>query len=141
LVFSQWNYLGRIRRCGCVQAGVSLGVGFEVLKAHAIPNFSFCFNKMPACLLAIILPTRQHELVEAISKTTIKCLKKVAFAIVLHHRNRKGTKDICIFSRILGKPFDKAISHLIMPQYRGTQGSGSRSGWVGEWGGYRGLLG
>jgi hypothetical protein len=31
---------------------------------------------------------------------------------------------------------------LYMPQYRGTPGPRSRSGWVGEWGGgYGGLLG
>jgi hypothetical protein len=33
-----WNCLGRIRRRGLVGGGVSLGMGFEVLKAHAISS-------------------------------------------------------------------------------------------------------
>lgn len=32
-----WNYFRRIRRCGIIGGGVSPGVGFEVLKAQALP--------------------------------------------------------------------------------------------------------
>jgi hypothetical protein len=35
---SWWNYLGRIRRCVLVGGGVSLGMSFEVSKAHTLPN-------------------------------------------------------------------------------------------------------
>jgi hypothetical protein len=34
-----------------------------------------------------------------------------------------------------------ACENFNMPQYRGTPGPRSGSGWVGEWGGYGGLLG
>lgn len=33
-----WNYFGKIRKYGLVGEGVSLGVGFEVVKAHSVPS-------------------------------------------------------------------------------------------------------
>jgi hypothetical protein len=66
LVPSWWTYLERIRRCGLVRGGASLGVGFEVSKIHAILVSSlsasnlqircklsaYCSSAMPACLPA-----------------------------------------------------------------------------------------
>jgi hypothetical protein len=36
------DYLGRIRRYGIVEGGVSLGVGFEVSKVHIRPSLALC---------------------------------------------------------------------------------------------------
>lgn len=35
------DVLGKIRRCGLIVEGLSLGVGFEVSKAHIMPSHIF----------------------------------------------------------------------------------------------------
>lgn len=63
LVPSQWNYLGRIRKCGLVRGGVSLEAGFRVSKAAISPVSSLCLvfvdqdTELSATALPPCLPT------------------------------------------------------------------------------------
>jgi hypothetical protein len=40
---SWWNFLGRVKRCGFVGRGISLGADSEVSKTYTIPSMSLCF--------------------------------------------------------------------------------------------------
>jgi hypothetical protein len=58
LVIRRWQYLrriSRIRRCGLVGGGVSLGLGFEVSKAHARPRFLSYFVNQDIGLSKLLL--------------------------------------------------------------------------------------
>jgi hypothetical protein len=83
---SWWDYLGRIRRCGLVGGGVSLGVGFEGLNNHAflsqplslhgcclsMRTLSYSSSIMQACLLPCS-PQGGHELTLWNYKSPINC--------------------------------------------------------------------
>jgi hypothetical protein len=68
---SLWNYLGRIKRCGLAQGGLTLRMDFKVSKAQSIPvlftclclilveqdvKTNCCTSAMPAFLLTSCLP-------------------------------------------------------------------------------------
>jgi hypothetical protein len=75
----EWDYLRRIRRCVFVGRSVSLGMDFEVSKAHARPSvslslptgqamaLSYCSSATHSTMLTMDWPS------ETLSKSPIKC--------------------------------------------------------------------
>lgn len=74
------DYLGRIRR-GLVGEGLSLGVGFEVSKAHARPSLFLCLLPLDQeCKLEATTPCHAYWLsammimdTDTVIKPPIKC--------------------------------------------------------------------
>ena len=79
--------MGRIRKCGLVGGGESLGVGFEVSVAHTRPSLFFCLwvSATPqdyACLLPAVITMPPVKMLS---------FKRVVLVMVSHHSNRAVT--------------------------------------------------